>query len=133
MTTGAAIQIDADALPSENPRLVSNGADTTVWTPVDGAGRALASLFYLHALPGGSKLNAPVKIEMSVLEDGLIDAFAPVLQLGGVGQSAELAVRDLVATAISVWQELGGTDANGLHESGAQALARLSSVFGSAK
>jgi hypothetical protein len=133
MTMGAAIQIDADAPPAENPRLISTGADNTIWAPVDGAAGALATLFYLRALPDGSHLNFPVKIEMSVLDDGLIDAFAPVLQLGGVGQSAEQAVRDLVATAVSLWQELGHTQPGSLHESGAKALARLSSVFGPAK
>jgi hypothetical protein len=127
-----AVQIDVDAYSDPPVSVITRPvASTAVWTPVDGSPPPrFATLYYLRELTKGVVLRAPLKVEVATNEDGLVESFAPVLRLSGVGETVDLAVSDLIDTVLGLWDEFSNTPTDKLHSSAVSSLARLRSVFG---
>ncbi len=127
------VAVDA-ARPTDSPaELVPTGELGTV-RYLRSSGQRLAStrerIVYLTIIEGFGTLRQPLKVEVQPGEDVRYVAFAPGIEIGGVGDSFFGSVRDLASTIASLYEEYSRTPTGELHESAARALARLRSALG---
>jgi hypothetical protein len=110
----------------ERPRAV---ADEARLFEADGLGPGPSPQPPQYLYPRRGPGARPIKIEVERTEDGGSIAFAPVLGIGGAGESVMQAIRDLVSTAHSVWEEFRSTPPDRLHPSAKAQLRQLESFF----
>jgi hypothetical protein len=86
-------------------------------------------LLYVQAIHGGPRLGKPLKVELSPTDDMGFDLFAPALGLGGVGETLDMAVRDLESTVVALWSEYSSTPRNQLAPDAIALLEKLQGLF----
>ena len=72
----------------------------------------------------------PLKVDLAPGDDTGVTAYARAIGVGGVGPSVDDAIRDLLSTAVSLWEDLRATPARDLHPSGRALLHRLCAFLG---
>lgn len=85
--------------------------------------------FVLDEAGSPRRLPRPVKLEVEEGEDRAFVVYAPMLKLGGTGNTIGSAAEDLVDTALSLWDELRQTPAEQLDGSAMMLLRRLRTLF----
>lgn len=129
-----------DLATSEPPELLMSVDETldvqwkdpAVFDPALSKRGPLASvrtLMYLAELPGFLHARPAIKLEISPTEEGRFSVFAPLLRLGGVGDSFEGATRDFISTIESLWTSLVEEDPSTLTADAGLLARRLRSSF----
>jgi len=124
----------------ESPEL-SSATDETVevqWTdpavfepalPTRGALAPVRTLMYLAEIPGLLHARPTIKLEINPTEERRVSVFAPLLGLGGVGDTLGQATKDLVTTIESLWASLVEEVPSSLTDDARHLAQRLRSSF----
>jgi hypothetical protein len=127
MTQAFTVEMDVDR--QARPEVeIRTGIQSQTWSEIDDRGQpgTLASIYYISELdPEMPGLRAPLKVQLAVSDEGLLEADAPALGLSGVGASVPDAIKDLADTIAGLWNEFTETPTEQLHTSALEMLARL--------
>lgn len=93
----------------------------------------LRTLMYLVEIPGALQARPAIKLEINPTEERRVSVFAPLLRLGGVGDTLEDATRDLVSTIECLWTSIVDEDPSKLTDDATYLAHRLRSSFRPAK
>lgn len=74
-------------------------------------------------------LRQPILLNVSPGDDVSVVVFSPVLNIGGVGDDIESAIRDISGTLYSLWEEYRATPPDELAPSAKRLLRRLTSFL----
>lgn len=127
MTHAYTEEVDVDRHVGPGVEL-GRGPQPPTWSDIDDRGQqgVPGGIYYIGELaPEMPTLRAPLKVQLSISDDGLLEADAPALGLSGVGSNVEDAVRDLASTISGLWDEFTHTPPEQLHSSALDVLARL--------